>query len=282
MTEPSPGDQAALESLRQDQTGVCWWCGSIADSQEHRHKASVLRRMWGDEGLYLGRSGEKPYSIRGPNSKAVKFSKILCRKCNNERSQPFDVAYDAYVSFIQSNANELSRAQSLDWREVYGGSWQESARFLGGYAVKNFGCWMAEAGFAPPPEFSAFLDGDDLVDTRLMLARQESASLAYRAMALDGGARFDRGIGVLASHVWMDNERTKLVGYQSYSYVADICMRVNWAAHAGLGEVFWRSPITPLEIMPASSGQRVLAAKIGARALGRRASRLLTGGPKRE
>ena len=132
------------------------------------------------------------------------------------------------------------------------------------------------------PRESPRLDGDNLVDTRLMLARQESASLAYRAMALDGGTRFDRGIGVLDSHVWLDSGRTNLIGYESYSYVADICIRINWAAHAGLGEVFWQSAITPLEIMPASGGQRVLAAKIGARALGRRASRLLGGGTEHE
>ncbi|MDN5653975.1 MAG: hypothetical protein L0G46_02640 [Kocuria sp.] len=235
--------------------------------------------MWGNEGIYLGRSGEDLYSIRGPNSKAVKFSKILCRQCNNHRSQPFDNAYDKYFDFIQSNGDRLCRARSLDWREIYGESWQEEARLLGSYAVKNFGCWMAESGFTPPRAFVTFLDGGDLADTRLMLARQESASLAYRAMALDGETRFDRGTGVLDAHGWVNGERTRLVGYESFSYVADICMRFNWAAETGEGELFWQSPNTAIDLMPASISQRALAAKIGVRAMGRRASRLFQKSP---
>ena len=273
MTEQAPEDQARLDSLRRDQTGICWWCGSVADSQEHRHKASVLRRMWGDEGLYLGRSGEDLCSIRGPNSKVVKFSKTLCKKCNNERSQPFDRAYDTYFDFVQSNGDRLCRARSIDWREVYGGSWREGARLLGSYTVKNFGCWMADSGFAPPRTLAEFLDGGDLVDTRLMLVRQESVSLAYRAMTLDGETKFDRGIGVLNAQGWLDSERTRLVGYESFSYVADICMRFNWADRTGEGDVFWQSQFAPMDVMPASISQRVLAMKIGAPALVRRAFR---------
>src|SRR4051794_40173883 len=47
VAEPMPASQADLDRLRQDQTGVCWWCAGVANSREHRHKASILRRMWG-------------------------------------------------------------------------------------------------------------------------------------------------------------------------------------------------------------------------------------------
>jgi hypothetical protein len=141
--------------------------------------------------------------------------------------------------------------------------------------VKSFGSWLAEGGFAPPKAFASFLDGGELVDTRLMLTRQQSVSLAYRAMQLDGEPTFDRRIGVLGSVGWLNSERTQLIGYEQYSYISDICMRFNWFDNAGECERFWAAPKTPLEIMPASIGQRALAIQIGARALARRTQRLI-------
>lgn len=265
--------QADLDRIRQDQTGVCWWCGGIADSREHRHKASILRRMWGSDGLYLSREGQDLYRIPSWRSQAVKFSKVLCQTCNNVRSQPFDEAYDIYAQFIQSHTARLARARSIDWREVYGADWEASARALGCYAVKQFGCWIAENGFKPSPVFAAFLDGGELIDTRLTLARQSFASLAHRAILLDGTTDADRGIGVLKSVGRLSPEREQLIGYEQYSYISDICMRFNWNDNAGHGDLFWSTAIAPFEIMPASIRQRALVTWIGARALGRRVQR---------
>jgi hypothetical protein len=128
--------------------------------------------MWSGEGLYLGRSGGDLYTLRSWRSDVVKFGKVLCQNCNNVRSQPFDRAYDVYADFIQSNMARLTRARSIDWREVYGADWQEASRLLGCYAVKNFGCWIAESGFAPSKVLATFLDGGELVDARLRLTRQ--------------------------------------------------------------------------------------------------------------
>lgn len=267
--------QADLDRIRHDQDGVCWWCGGIADSREHRHKASILRSMWGSDGLYLGREGQAPYSIPSWRSRAVKFGKVLCQTCNNVRSQPFDRAYDIYAQFIQSNATRLTRATSIDWREVYGVDWETPTRLLGCYAVKQFGCWIAEGGFKPSTVFAAFLGGGELVDTRLMLARQHSASLAQRAIHLDGGPDLDRGIGVLGAVGWLSPERDRLVGYEQYSYISDICMRFNWADNSGNGDLFWSRPIASVETLPATARQRALVARIGARALGRRVWRLV-------
>jgi hypothetical protein len=80
---------------------------------------------------------------------------------------------------------------------------------------------------------------------------------------------------VLGAVGWLDSERTRLIGYQGYSYIGDICMRFNWADNTGEGELFWTAPTTPLEIMPASISQRALAIRIGARALVRRAQHLV-------
>lgn len=226
--------------------------------------------MWGEEGLYLGREGEALYSVRGPGSKAVKFGKTLCRRCNDTRSQPFDAAYDEYWLHIQANGASLSSATHLDWRDVYGLDWEVKARALGAYTVKNAGCWMAESGFEPPAVFARFLDGGNLVDTRLMLSRQESASLAYRSMRLGRNGDFNRGIGVLPAAGWMDPEGIRLTGYELYAYISDICTRLNWSHNSGEADVFWTEPVVALELMPATVGQKMLAVRIGLRALGQR------------
>lgn len=285
-SSPSPGSrpafdgaplagQAELDALRQDQSGTCWWCGRVADSREHRHKASLLRRMWGEEGVYLSQEGRELYKVPGVKSGAVKFSKILCQRCNNTRSQPFDNAYDVYAEYVQTNGARMRRATLLDWRTIYGPGWKDSTLMLGSYAVKNFGCWIAEGGFAPPAAFAHFLDGGELRDTSLTMARNGFLSLVYRAMELDGAPWSNHGTGLSPEFVEISPERKRLTSYESYSYISDICTWVRWRDGAGKGEVFWDSPIAPLDIMPANARQRVFAARIGVRALGRRAWRHL-------
>lgn len=272
--------QSALDSLRSDQSGTCWWCGGVADSREHKHKASLLRKMWGPEGLVLGRRGDDFYNLRSPRSSVVKFGKTLCQNCNNAKSQPFDVAYDTYAAYVQTSSRQLARAGRIDWRDVFGEDWEHPTRNLGCYFVKSFGCWFAEDGFPPPSPFAAFLDGDKLVDTRIMPLRQQSATLAQRALRLDGEATFDRGIGTLDSVGWIDAAHTRLTGYKSFAYIADICMRLNWAGDAGVGELFWDEPVVRLEVMPAMPSQRVIAAKIAVRALARRARNAISHAPR--
>lgn len=263
--------QAALDRLRRDQSGTCWWCGGAADSREHKHKAALLRRMWGTEGLVLGRNGEDFHDLRSPRSSAVKFGKTLCQNCNNAKSQPFDVAYDTYADYIRISSPQLARSKRIDWREVFGKDWKQPTRNLGCYFVKSFGCWFAEEGFPPPAPFAVFLDGDKLVDTHIMPVRQQSATLAYRAMRLDGETVGDSGIGFLDSVAWIDGTHTRLTGYESFAYIADICMRLNWLKDAGVGELFWDEPVVRLDVIPATRSQRVIAAKVAVRALGRRA-----------
>ncbi len=266
MTGDSP-NQEDLDRLRTDQSGKCWWCGGAADSREHKHKASLLRQMWGEEGLYLGRDGQELWSVPSVKSSAVKFGKTLCRECNNARSQPFDEAYDKYAKYVWEHARSLSRAKQIDWADVYGPDWQESVRDLGKYFIKATGCWMADGGFSPPAVFVQFLEGGPLVDAAVMPMRQQSATLAYRAMRLGGELDFDRGIGFLDGKAWLNSERTDLAGFDQISYISDICVRVAWHDQGGPGPVFWDTRVPPLTVMPAMFSQRVLAMRIGIRSL---------------
>jgi hypothetical protein len=88
----------------------------VADSREHRHKASDLRREFGRaeyqaRDVILARSDGRPEELlRGPNASVAKFSNNFCARCNNERSQPFDRAYDTFIEwFLRTNARWSGR-----------------------------------------------------------------------------------------------------------------------------------------------------------------------------
>ncbi|MGJ7540620.1 hypothetical protein ACSFCK_10145, partial [Brevibacterium luteolum] len=174
--ELSERKQVGLDRLRRDQSGKCWWCGGVGDSREHKHKASVLRKMWGEEGLLLGRDGAELWPVPSVKSKVAKFGKTLCQECNNVRSQQFDEAYDIFVQFVWDNNRHLNRAHSIDWRQVYDADWEVKTGDLARYLIKSFGCWIADSGFPPPQVFADFLNGGTLQDTALVIERQQSIS----------------------------------------------------------------------------------------------------------
>jgi hypothetical protein len=153
------------EALHQhDYTGTCWWCGSPANSKEHRHKASDLRREFAKAEYEMGevivkREGEA-LEVPGPKSKKVKFGDVFCARCNNERSQPYDRAYDRFVeSFLRHE--ELVETTGLMRLDEIGDDWREEAEGVLCYFVKHIGCRVADAGFAVPRSFIDYLNGGE-------------------------------------------------------------------------------------------------------------------------
>lgn len=141
---------------RQD--GRCWWCGSFADSKEHRTKASQVRRMLeGEEFVWLG-SSERRTRINGANAKALKFPRVMCQYCNNTRSQPFDLAYDQFIDLIWKDPEYFRSRSSFDLPQIFGGDVNGGGN-LARYYIKNFACRIAEAGFSVPEQMIDFMDG---------------------------------------------------------------------------------------------------------------------------
>jgi hypothetical protein len=144
--------------------GTCWWCGGIADSAEHKHKRTDLRREFGD-GPYLGDSEivrnvkERSTTIQGPKSKEVKFIKNLCQKCNNQRSQAFDRDYDKFTSFIKDNEEAILRKKSFNFSDIYNNDWEFARINLIRYYIKHIGCRLASANILISQDIVNFLDG---------------------------------------------------------------------------------------------------------------------------
>src|SRR5450755_1536950 len=99
--------------------GTCWWCRAPADSREHKFKRSDLIRehgaapyVGGAELSIVGASGS--IRARSNKSRPLKFKPNLCQACNNARSQPFDRAYDQFVSWIFAHDREVLYSRSVD------------------------------------------------------------------------------------------------------------------------------------------------------------------------
>jgi len=144
----------------------CWWCGGEADSREHRHKASDLRREFSATEYQAGeialfRSEDKPeVDLRGPNALVAKFGHNFCARCNNERSQPFDRAYDRFIEWFLANERAVEDSGVIPLTEIFN-DWEQGALLVNCYYAKHAGCRIADMGFRVPDSLRAFLDGRD-------------------------------------------------------------------------------------------------------------------------
>lgn len=146
----------------------CWICGAPAGSAEHRLKKADLVRGYG-KGSYRGPSapihvrGGKIIgkSIPGADAKQLKYQPSLCKYCNDTRTQPFDNAYDRFISWALDNEDTVLRDRRIDFKEVYGDDFERGVRNLRKYFAKSFGCRLVNAGQAVPRELVAFLLNDE-------------------------------------------------------------------------------------------------------------------------
>lgn len=161
-TDP-PAGYLSGDELRPFQTapdGLCWWCQGPADSREHKIKRTDLRWIQGDDPyVFWGSNDPRLVRINGPGAKPVKFSNVLCRKCNSERSQPFDRAYDCYRDYVHENVDDLRYRTYIDAAEIYGSSWGDGLKNLERYFVKHLGCRIRDAGYLVPADLISLVNG---------------------------------------------------------------------------------------------------------------------------
>lgn len=152
--------------------GHCWWCGAPADSREHRLKKSDLVREFGkppftDLRTLTRFSGGDRHDFRGPNSHLVQFQPSMCMRCNNVRSQPFDGAWDRFVTYLVDRDVEILARRSLDLQAIFGTDWASQAADVERYVVKHLICRIVDR--LPGPirlgrELLEFLDGGTYPD----------------------------------------------------------------------------------------------------------------------
>lgn len=259
-----------LAPLYKDQSGVCWWCGSVADSKEHKYKKTDLRRMDTEGGLVWtnDRGFTEIKSLR--KSKEVLFGTVLCQRCNDTRSQPFDRAYDTYADFVSETLDRLWSADVIRLDQVYGDDWERQAKNLARYFGKHFGCLLADSGFAPPDTLRRFMSGDDSApDLSICFVKDERLWLMHKALRAKMKKSQEESQGNLWLHISDSATRVdqnRLTGYSATTSLAYVGVKFrwheSWDEDCGIRDSFYWYQRAVLNVVRASKVERAELRKL--------------------
>jgi hypothetical protein len=151
-------------------------CGAPADSREHKFKKSDLVRRYGAQpfkemgGLAHFYHGEEIVrNIQGVSAKLLTYDPIICSRCNNVVSQPWDQAYQQFESWLFNNSRVVLQRRFILLEEVFGTDMLRKVPSLYKYFVKAFGCRLAYADEQIPQDIVQLLPCD-YFETKLLLA----------------------------------------------------------------------------------------------------------------
>lgn len=268
-TRPRDADPR-LDPFRLPPDGKCWWCGDKATTREHKFKHSDLRRVATRNGKRDLSSLHKQSDFHtGPlrtlkRGDEVKWGLNLCARCNDTKSQPFDMAYDQFVAFLLANEDHLWRQDHLDWADVYGSAWGDGSTNLARYFVKQFGCMMATQHLPVPADATAFLGGAPRCPSVVLgLWRDHRPIKVHRKMKKtgvpDGMLSF---VGLPATMAYTDGLRLTGADYQCR--VAYMIFNVSWREDEDLPS-FHEEQVVPMPLINARLRDRVAWLPVEAR-----------------
>lgn len=152
----------------------CWICGDIADSEEHKFKASDLKKFHGKkmEAFYV--SGEA-IKLESYKDKILKFPKVICINCNNNLTRPHDDAYDKFTDFCFKNNRQILEIPIINFEDIYGINWQEEKANLYRYYAKHAGCKIATSNVKTDlSNLSEFIMGNNQVNDFILRLEQKA------------------------------------------------------------------------------------------------------------
>lgn len=172
--------------------------------------------IWGD--------GEQQREIRGKGGlkrdrhNVIKFPKSICAPCNNDISQPFDIAYDTYAEYVETHP--LRSMPGIDLGSLYGSEWRQKSLDLARYHAKHFGCRMVRDRLPIPQSLRDFMDGaEDMTDGHMAIIYTDSVSKAYGC-----------GMSISPAVSWVARDMTRFTSYVIAAYIGPIGIRYEWVA----------------------------------------------------
>lgn len=218
-------DPAGYAHLLAPESTMCWWCESRpATTGEHKFKRTSLARLMGDGQVLVWGDGEQRREIRGKGGLkrdrygVVKFPKSMCAPCNNDTSQPFDIAYDTYAQYVETHL--LRILPGLNLGSLYGSEWRQKSLDLARYHAKHFGCRMARDRFPVPQSLRDFMNGaEDMTDGHMAIISTDSVNKAY-----------GRGMSISPAVPWISRDMTRFTSCVMAAYIGPIGIRYEWVA----------------------------------------------------
>jgi hypothetical protein len=126
----------------------CWICGSVATSGEHRTKRSDLRALFGTpnqrDPFYFHDAARRNKPVGSLDAKVLKYSKVLCERCNNARTQPHDLAWQDLSGYLRARIPPLAAGDTFRPNRVFPYDTRRAMLNVHLYWVKQFGCAVAE------------------------------------------------------------------------------------------------------------------------------------------
>ncbi|WP_407484622.1 hypothetical protein [Elizabethkingia miricola] len=118
----------------------CWICNiNEANSEEHKFKASDIKRNFGKkfEGIYYNGG---VHSFTSDKDKNIKFPKIICIDCNNNKTRRADDAYTEFTENYEAINSEIECKGRINFEKIYGDCWNIKKLDLYRYFAKHAGC----------------------------------------------------------------------------------------------------------------------------------------------
>lgn len=127
----------------------CWICGDKGTPGEHLIKASDIKMLFPDisqkKPAYKHTSNRKNIPIGSKKSNRLKSNALICKKCNNQRTQAYDSAWESLSCYIYDNWNTINQTNRIDLRKAFSGCIEGSAKNFHLYFLKLFGCLLVES-----------------------------------------------------------------------------------------------------------------------------------------
>ena len=127
---------------------MCWICGAEAKTGEHLVKASDLRGIFGKishrEPLYLHTPQKRNQKVRGIKASILKSNALICAKCNNQRTQSHDRAWETLSNSVRMRKPQIKQGDRIRLNKIFPGSIKKSMIGVHLFFLKRFGCEIAE------------------------------------------------------------------------------------------------------------------------------------------
>jgi len=149
----------------------CWICGDKADSREHLVKASDIKSRLGgvspSSPVYMHTKEKRNRKVGGLKSDKLKSDVPMCAKCNNQRTQPYDNAWEQLSKYLCMRNPPIQCGYKIRLQRVFPGNVKSSMLDVHLFFVKGFGFKIVEGN--APIDIGPFADA--------LLQRQPHPSL---------------------------------------------------------------------------------------------------------
>lgn len=128
----------------------CWICGDDATTGEHKTKQSDLRDVLGKPSqsrpFYYHDKSTKNRPIGSYKGDFLKSQSLLCTRCNNQRTQPHDRAWEQMSDWLRTRIPPARSGDIVRADRIYPLGATQEMRNVHLYFTKLTGCHLVEVG----------------------------------------------------------------------------------------------------------------------------------------